>query len=336
LEPEARYKLVGGAVLLLVLAMSLASIWLARSGVASEFRFYTIYFQKQSLEGLQVGSDVNMQGLKVGRVESFEIDRSNINRVQVQIRVARHTPVSTNSSAVIARNLVTGIARINLETPGKPGPALEDVPNGEAYPVIAEGTSDFDQLTRTANSLVISAEKSFAQLGSFLDDENRVAFSQALTGIRDLAGGLNQRLDSFERTSVSLGAAAQTLAQTAQSFRMSSERIAGLVEQFGRQAIPVAKQAELAIGDTRDTLAQIRQAVSGLTASTRALEAELASLSRIAQGSIDVGALELRATAQQLRSGVEQLSRTLDRLQDPRSLLLGPTRSGLGPGEKLE
>jgi len=202
--------------------------------------------------------------------------------------------------------------------------------------VIAEGTSDFDQLTRTANSLVISAEKSFAQLGSFLDDENRLAFSQALTGIRDLAGGLNQRLDSFERTAVSLGLAAETLAQTAQSFRKSSESVAGLVEQFGRQAVPVARQAELAIGDTRETLAQIRQAVAGLTASSRALESELASLSRIAQGSMDVGALELRATTQQLRSGVEQLSRTLDRLQDPRSLLLGPTRSGLGPGEKFE
>ena len=73
MEPEARYTLVGSVVLVLIVASALAAVWLSRAGVAAEFRFYTIHFEHQSLEGLQVGGDVNMQGIKVGRVDTYSI-----------------------------------------------------------------------------------------------------------------------------------------------------------------------------------------------------------------------------------------------------------------------
>ncbi len=211
-------------LLTLIVAAAMASVWLSRSGVASEFRYYTIHFERQSLEGLQVGGDVNMQGIKVGRVEEFSIERGNINRVNVQIRVARRTPVSTNTLAVMSRNLLTGIARVNLETPGTPGPELEEIPDGEQYPVIAEGTSDFEQITRTANSLVITAEASLKKLDSLLDEGNRQAFSEMLAGVRDLAVGLHKRLDTIDRTANTLGVTAVALTDAARSFARAAKR----------------------------------------------------------------------------------------------------------------
>ena len=122
MEPEARYTTVGATLLALVVAIVLAMAWLARTGARVDFRYYTIYFERQSLEGLQVGGDVNMRGVKVGRVESYSISRQNINRVQVTVRIARGSPVSTNTVAIVDRNILTGLARINLVTPGQPGP----------------------------------------------------------------------------------------------------------------------------------------------------------------------------------------------------------------------
>ena len=336
MEPESRYKLIGAAVLALALLTAALAVWLSGTGVGSEFRLYSIHFERQSLEGLQIGGDVNMQGIKIGRVESFSIDRNNPNRVNVTIRVSRQTPVSVKTTATIARNLLTGIARINLETPVQMGPPLEVVPEGEDYPVIAEGTSDFDQLTRTANNLVISAGRSFDKLGELLDESNQETFSQALAGVRELAVGLAARLDSFDRTATSMTAAADALAQTARPFRSSSESIAGAVNRFGEQTAPVATQAQQTLAEARSALTEMRTAVTELSASTRSLEKELATLARQAQGATDVGTLELRATALQLRSGLEQLSQTLDRLQDPRAILVGPNAGALGPGESLK
>jgi len=335
-EPEARYKLIGAAVIALVVAAAFASVWLSRAGVASEFRYYMIHFERQSLEGLQVGGDVNMQGIKVGRVEEFSIDRGNINRVNVRVRVARRTPVSTNTTAVIARNLVTGIARINLDTPGTPGPELVDVPEGEQYPVIAEGTSDIEQFTRSANSLVISAEATLGELSKLLNESNRKAFSDTLAGVRDLAVGLSSRLDAFDRTARSLDRTAIAITETARTFQKTSETVATVAERLGAQIGPVAVQAEAALRDSQATLREVQGAVRELGSATRTLERDLGALADRSEAAVDVGTLELRATAQQLRSGAEALARALDRLQDPRAALLGPGESQLGPGEQLK
>jgi phospholipid/cholesterol/gamma-HCH transport system substrate-binding protein len=336
LEPEARYTLVGALLLTLIVAAAMASVWLSRSGVASEFRYYTIHFERQSLEGLQVGGDVNMQGIKVGRVEEFSIERGNINRVNVQIRVARRTPVSTNTLAVISRNLVTGIARVNLETPGTPGPELEEIPEGEQYPVIAEGTSDFEQITRTANSLVITAEASLKKLDSLLDEGNRQAFSEMLAGVRDLAVGLHKRLDTIDRTANTLGVTAEALTDAARSFRKSSDTIAGVIERAGDQVGPLAQEAGATLQETRTTMREVQTAVRDLASATRTLERDVGALARRSEDAADVGILEARATAQQLRVGVELLTRALDRLQDPRAALLGPGEQNLGPGERIK
>jgi phospholipid/cholesterol/gamma-HCH transport system substrate-binding protein len=334
MEPESRYTLVGAVLVALIVAAAFASVWLSRSGVASDFRYYTIHFERQSLEGLQMGGDVNMQGIKVGRVETFSIDRGNINRVNVEIRVARSTPVSTNTLAVVARNLVTGIARINLETPSPPGPELEEVPEDERYPVIGEGTSDFEQIARTANSLVITAEASLKKLDSLLDDNNRKVFSEVLVGVRDLAVGLNQRLETLDRTANSLGETAQALTGAANSFRKSSESIAGVAERVGSRVEPLAQQADATLQDARSMIREVQSSVRDLGSATRTLERDVGALARRTEDAADVGVLEVRATAQELRVGVERLTRVLDRLQDPRAALLGPGERQLGPGEQ--
>ena len=121
MEPDTRYTVIGAVVLALVAAAIVGFLWLSSTGRESDFRFYTVYFERQSLEGLQVGANVNMRGVTVGRVEQYSIQPDNINRVKVLVRVARETPVRENTKASVSRNVITGIARIKLDTPGVPG-----------------------------------------------------------------------------------------------------------------------------------------------------------------------------------------------------------------------
>src|SRR5918992_939771 len=99
MEPEARFTYIGAMLLALLLAAAAATVWLTRSGPRPEYRYYTVNSHRQSLHGLQLGGDVEMRGVQVGRVERFSITRDNIQRVQVTIRVNARTPVGTNTVA---------------------------------------------------------------------------------------------------------------------------------------------------------------------------------------------------------------------------------------------
>lgn len=333
MEPEARYTLIGTVVLGLALAAVLAVVWLSGSGRSKDSRQYTIVFERQSLEGLQVGGDVNMRGVKVGQVEMFTIARDNINRVKVAVRVDGRTPVSENTRAVVARNFLTGIARINLETPGTPGPELTRVPDGERHPVIPEGESGLQQIAESANRLALSGEEALTKLNALMSEQNQQAFGEALVGVRDLAVGLSTRLAALDRTLAGVDASAR-------AFRGASERVGTALDRGAARLEPLTAQAETLLRDSRAAVTDLRAALGAgdvalreLARASRTLERQAESLGRRADDAADAGMLELRASAQELRRTAELLSVALERLAEPRSALIGPASRDLGPGE---
>ena len=83
MEAESKYTYVGLALVILVAALVTGVIWLNRTGARADFNYYTIYFERQPLDGLQLGADVDMRGIKIGRV--------------IGIGVTPKTPSSSNS-----------------------------------------------------------------------------------------------------------------------------------------------------------------------------------------------------------------------------------------------
>ena len=214
MEPEARFTAIGAILLALLLAAATATVWLTRSGPRADFRYYTIYFERQSLQGLQVGGDVEMRGVQVGRVERFSIARDNINRVQVTIRIDGKTPVATNTVAVVGRKILTGLARIDLVTPGEPGPELTAVDVGEKYPVIAEGQSDLEQIADAVNGLAVKGASVLAAADELLKAENREAMVATLASIRGMADAIKKSAESAERVAASADAVASQASVT--------------------------------------------------------------------------------------------------------------------------
>ncbi len=321
MEPESRYTLVGAVVLALAAIMVFGYAWLSGIGSADDFRYYAIHFEKQSLEGLQIGSDVNMRGVKVGRVQEYSISRENINRVDVVVRVDRETPVSVNTRAVVGRNLVTGVARIDLQTPGTPGPELAAVRPGERYPVIPEGTSDLEQIAGAMSRLAVSGEAALDNVQALLDERNREQLIGAVVAVRQLAEGLEARLARADR-------AIDGVVQATSSIRDASRRVSDSLASFTAQGTDLVRQ----LGPF---VQQGSMALEAITHSAQALEGATARLSQRLGSAADNGTRELQATARELRRSAEQLSRAADGLRDPRSALLGPSPQQLGPGEHL-
>ena len=330
MEPEGRYTIIGTLVLLLAAVTLFALVWLGGYSRVEQ-HFYTIYFERQSLRGIQVGGDVNIRGLKVGQIVSYAISPVNVNRVKVNIRLDGQSPVSTDTTAVISRNLVTSVARIDLETPNPPGPILSAIPSGESSPVIPEGSSEFDAISDAVNQITLNGEEALRNLNELLNENNRRAFSESVTGLRDLMTGLTGRLEALDN-------AARDLSRTAMAIQTSGERITNAFEDtaktFAQSMRPLAQDTGAAMRDLRVLFGDTRTSINQLGATMARLERTTTTTLDKAGQATDVGLLEFRATARELRIAVDGLGRTLDKLTDPRSALLGPGVGQLGPGER--
>jgi len=311
MEAEAKYTYVGIAVIALLAAMVAGIIWLKHAGSRADFNYYTIYFERQPLDGLQIGADVSMRGIKVGRVEDYALT-SNITRVRVLIRIDRRTPVSTNTVAVVNRRFVTGIAKIDLETPAPPGPPLTEIQADESYPVIPEGTSNFDEIADRLNKVGVTATDTLERLNDVLKPENRAAIEKTLANLRDLTGRLNQRLGELDRTLSAVDGAAIGLERAGNS-------VARLADGFGTDLQPAIEQAQRTMKD--------------ISTAANALEKQASYLSQSIGSTVTSSGDQVTAAVLELKSTTTTLNRLLDRLQDPRAALLGPTASQRGPGE---
>jgi phospholipid/cholesterol/gamma-HCH transport system substrate-binding protein len=316
MESEARYTVVGATLVALVVAAIGAVIWLKGAGAREAADRYTIYFQRQSLDGLQVGADVTMLGVSVGRVEAYAVDRRTMNRVRVTIRVAAITPVTPQTEAIVQRNILTGIARVALTPPAGASPALlTAIPEGEQFPVIPEGQSDIDQIAGAANRVAKSGAIALDNINEILSVENRIAFTQTLAAVRDITAAVNARMDRLDGLTLEL-------TRTAAEVGRASRDVAEQVRHVQGAATPAVTQLETTLREASRTLERV--------------ERESVAVARRFDAAVEVGTLELGATTREIRATAEILARAADRVGDPRTLLFGPSERQLGPGERLQ
>ncbi len=327
MEAEARYTWVGAAVLVLAAALVGALVWLNDPARGNDYRRYAIHFERQALDGLQVGADVTLRGIKVGRVDDYALSDERFNRVRVVVRVDRRAPVLSNTEAVVTRNFVTGIAAIALVTREPIGMPLTQVPEGEDFPVIAEGRSDLDEIAGRVNKVGEMAALALTNINQLLNADNRAALRDTVDSVRRLSDGLNERLATLDRALAQVGRAAGEVGAASTRLGASGERIAAVVERDGARL-------DEALVETQRTLEDARRALQQVASTSVAVQEQVASTVKRFETSAAGLDDQLGAAVGELRLSIEAASRVVDRLRDPRAALLGPGKAQLGPGEK--
>ena len=328
MEAEARYTFVGASVLVLMAALVAGLVWLKNVGGGDSFAHYAIHFEKQALDGLEIGAGVTLRGIKIGRVEDYALSGTTLNRVRVAVRLDRRAPVRTNTVAVVTRNFVTGIAAITLVNPEPPGETLTAVPEGESVPVIAEGRSDLDEIAGRVNQVGEMAATALTNINQLLDTENREAIAATMKNLRDLSAGLNARLGALDTTLAQVGAAAGEMGKGAAELGRTGTRIATVTERSG-------ERLDTALVEAERTLGEAHKAMQQLTQSTAAIQKQTVDTARRLEHTAANADDQLSAAVSELRLSIESATRVIDRLREPRAALLGPSKSQLGPGEKL-
>lgn len=348
MEAEARYTWVGAAVLALLAALVAALLWLRNVDSEADFKRYAIHFEQQALDGLEVGANVTLRGIRVGRVEDYDLPGKALNWVRVQVRVDERAALRTDTVAVVTRNFVTGIAAITLVNSDKPGELLVKVPEGETMPVIREGRTDLQEITGRVNKVGEMATVAIGNLNQLLAAENRVAFMATVHNLRDLAAGISQRLASLDAAVTSMGQAAQGVdrvtgqvadavsqvgsaaagvGNAAGSLARAGDRVASVAENSGKRLDETLAETGRAVAEAQRAFARIAQASEAIQ------KQAVSTATRLEQSAAHIDD-QLGAAMTELRLSVEAGTRVLDRLREPRAALLGPAKSQLGPGEK--
>ncbi|PIV23766.1 MAG: hypothetical protein COS39_03315 [Hydrogenophilales bacterium CG03_land_8_20_14_0_80_62_28] len=315
MESEARYIQVGIITLLLIALLVGGLAWLAgRTGQKAQDR-YLVYFREQSLEGLQINSDVRMQGVKVGKVVDYAILPGEAHKVRVLLQVDDRTPVMAGVKAIVSRHLVTGLAAIDLENPPQATEALTQVPEGEKYPVIPEGVSRLDKVTNSLEELGKSSQESFNRFNTLLSDRNQRAIAATLSNLSRATSDLNKALPEITATAVGVHQAADQIGG------LGVEARASLKEAVG--------QLNKVAGETSATLASTR-------ATLDRMDREITNLSGQIKLTTDLAGQDIQSTAQSLREAGDALKDSGRALTDPARVLFGPNPKHLGPGEEIK
>lgn len=314
MEAEGRYTLVGMLVLLVLAALAWALVWLAGAADQIAYQAYTIYFKHQSMDGLAVGSPVKMRGVKVGVVDGYRFTTGRDEAVSVTVRIDSGVPVRTSAQAYVKRNLVTGIAAVEIANRDTQSPMLTERAKGERYPVIQEGRSEIDKVATALSRLAENGAQALDRMNTLLSDDNQVAISRTLANLRELSDHLAHNKQALDATVQGIRDAADEFRFAGASITQAATRAEGSIQGLGQNSAVALKEATLAM---------------------ERLQKETILISNRIQELSETGTLELTNVSRDVRTGADALTTAGHRLSNPRAILFGPGKQQLGPGEKL-
>lgn len=295
METKAHHALVGFFVAFLVAGGAIFALWLSSVSFDQEYREFDVVFEGP-VRGLRNASEVRFNGIQVGEVTDLGLNPDNPGEVIARIRVDAQTPVKVDSTAQLEPQGLTGLSYIQVSSGSPDAARLEGRP-GDRAPRIYARAAQIEALVEGGETLLESAQLTFARVGRLLSDENLESATNTLNNIETMTGRLAEddglledirtSLASFDQAARDVSAAALALEQfgaTAETFLI--DEVGPMVNDVSSASIEVDRASR----ETYDALVDIRPALEEfaddglgqLTAAARDLRSLVAALERIA------------------------------------------------------
>jgi phospholipid/cholesterol/gamma-HCH transport system substrate-binding protein len=205
METKANYLMIGGFVLGVLALAFVFVFWM--TNLAGGGKRYFIVFDG-SVAGLITGSSVGFNGIKVGEVQSMQLDPADARKVQVLISVHGDTPVRDNSRASMQSLGLTGGTGIQI-TAGTPDSPFLAATAENPIPVIAADRGGGQGLFDAAPAVMNNANALLLRLNDLVA-ENQESIHKTLTNIESVTTMLDQQKDNIAKTITDVQAAAQS------------------------------------------------------------------------------------------------------------------------------
>ncbi len=292
------HALLAGLFVLLLGACAVAALWWF-GGKREPTNEYVVVTRK-NISGLNLQAQVRYRGVRVGKVESIELDASEMATTLIRISVARNIPVTHGTTAKLGFQGVTGIAHVLLEESGKDArPLLPGSGEDSRIPMQNSLIEDFSEV---GGQTLRNARDFLANANDVLSPENRQAISRTLANLEAVSAESRVVVQQLHE------------ALSAPNIRLMSSTLQHL-DRATAQAAPLLADTRAlvtrlqGVSDRIDTALAEQSGGNGLIPRLNDLSADLSSSSR-------------------------QLNRVLQMLEDsPQSLIFGRPKALPGPGE---
>jgi len=337
MESRASYLLVGVFVLGLIAVATGFVFWIAQYQLREARTFYYIYF-RGSVTGLAEGSPVRLRGVPVGSVVQIEIDKGNIELIEVTIAVKPGTPIKTNTVASLQLQGITGLSFVQLSGGTQNAPDLEPRP-GKRRAVIPSTPSPFEKLFESAPELVANVTIVAERAANLLSEENVAKVSAILGNVELATGEAATRVEEVRALIIDMRGTASAVTRAADSADALLKDARGTVARVEREASGAITDFRTTMRDTDKLVVAAEPAIADLRTTARnfaKMAAELETLARETRQPVrdfaDQGLYEVTAFFSEARALVASLQRVAASLErDPARFLFGDQTRGYEP-----
>ncbi|MBC8384281.1 MAG: MCE family protein [Candidatus Cloacimonetes bacterium] len=216
---------------------------------------YFVNYEDVSVNGLQVGGSVKYHGINVGRVESIDIDKSDIRNVIVAISLNAGTPIKKDVLATLVPVGITGLKQIELSGGSNEADILAVGSD------ITAGQSMFDNITGKAEVIAEKLEMVLNNISEITNKENWSRINNIIANVdmiieenRKPIAGVISNLDSTAAYLVDLSRSSRKVSQKIDTILQSDsfENILSNTEKISQ---------DIADGDIKKLLEELNTTV---------------------------------------------------------------------------
>src|ERR1700747_1970540 len=257
METRAHYVAVGAFVLATILLAFVTVLWLGRAEFSEQAKRYYIFF-RGSVAGLNKGSQVQYNGIPVGRVIDIRVDPDDVEKIQVTVEIDTSiVDIKTDARAFLDANLLNGVASTQIRGGTKEAKELEPEGN-KKYAVIAAGQSELEQLRANLPELLGDLKEVAHNLNAVLDEQNRKAIADSLQNVRTVTENFVAPSKEVSEVVENANAAVLVLKSFFGDVDQSYVSKGGLKDQLS-QTLDDADKLAKNLGDTNRQLQQVLQ-----------------------------------------------------------------------------
>lgn len=283
METRSNHVFVGAVVLVLLAMVALFLIWLARLN-GSQAKEYDIFF-KQSINGLNKGSEVGYSGVPKGQVIQIALFKDDPQFVRVRIRVDDDTPILEGTTAYVQGSF-TGTSTVQLDGAVKGAPPIvcpavnpqQSCPYG--VPVIPTRQGGLGALLSSAPELLQRLSTLTAKVTELLNDRNSKSLANILANTDRLTRVLADQSPDIGKTLAETRTTLQKVGAAADQIGALAEKTGGTVDDLRPAAAKLSKALDAAQHSLETIDGLVADAKPGVQAFSKQTVPEIGQLVR--------------------------------------------------------
>ncbi len=280
-----QYVIIGAFVIFSLTAMIVIGIWLAFGLDDTKYNTYLAVFN-ESVDGLQLNSDVKFNGVSVGKVSAININKKNPSSVDVELQIQEGTPITTSTYATLMSQGITGLSYVGLQTKYRRPPIQLLTPTSSPpYTEIVTKPSILSNITQQIEKVSTDIGDISNSVAKIVNNENSQKVNDIITNFANITQTIANNDKNIQQSFDNLN---KILANVSDSSDQFNEMVGNIndtaksVSIVGEQVALIAKSVQFQTlqGLNQVIIPELATTINGINESTTKLNQLLDALNR--------------------------------------------------------